>query len=164
MNQSVLHFGNDITFALPAIALAQAWSVSPISGVQAFLYHFNCPNPWEGPWKGHASHVLDIAFALQNYRDRLSSGQRQCAERLARDIIHFVNGNEPWKQYEQSANAESMIYFAPAEGDEDESRLVSDQDTELTSRRDILQRLAKGDMLDKVMDAWLMFMSGPRQL
>jgi hypothetical protein len=160
--EPVLNFGNDITFAAPVVAFAQAWSASSVPDTKAFMYHFNSPNPWEGPWKGYSSHVLDIAFALQNYREFLSPGQRLCAEKFARDILRFVNGIDPWDAWEKSAKPGSMVYFAPAKGDEDGSKFVLDEDTEHTGRRTILQRLAKGEVLDKIMDAWQMFMAGPR--
>jgi carboxylesterase type B len=160
--EPVLNFGNDITFAEPAIEFAQAWSASSVPDTKAFVYHFNCPNPWDGPWKGYACHVLDIAFALQNYREFLSPGQRLCAERFAKDIIRFVNSDDPWDAWDESAKPGSMVYFAPAEGNEDESRFVPGKDPEQTGRRTELRKLAKGELLDKVMDAWQMFMAGPR--
>lgn len=158
----VLDLGNDITFAIPVTAFAQAWLASSVPDTKAFVYHFNCPNPWDGPWKGHASHVLDIAFALQNYREYLSPGQRLCAEKFACDIIHFVHGADPWDAWGNGGEAASMVYFAPIEGKKDESRSVSGEDLEQTGRRDVLQKLATGEVLDRIMDAWQMFMAGPK--
>ena len=114
-----------------------------------------------GPWKGYAGHVLDIAFALQNYRELLSTGQRLCAERFAKDVIRFVNGADPWDAWER-AKPGSMVFFAPAEGNKDESVFVPDENPQKTGRRAILQKLAKGELFDKVMDTWQMFMAGPR--
>lgn len=157
---SVLKFGNDIAFAQAASTLAQTWAGSGVAEAKAFLYHFNCPNPWDGPWKGEATHALDIVFALQNYRDHLSPGQRRSAVRFAEDIITFVNGKDPWQSYELGRPV-SMIYFAKAEGQEDESKLVANGSLEHGGRRSVLQEFAKKGLLDKVMDAWQMFMQGP---
>ncbi|KAJ9149933.1 Sterol esterase [Pleurostoma richardsiae] len=160
--EPVLNFGNDVMFALPARAFARAWSSSGLPGAEAFLCHFNCPNPWDGPWKGHATHIQDIAFVLQNYRDSLSVGQRRCAERYARDIIAFVNTAPPWPAYHHGVKPGSMVYFAPEEGDIDQSQFVSDEAPERTGRRDILQRLVPEEMSDKLVDVWQMFMLGPQ--
>lgn len=160
--QSVLEFGNDITFALPASSFARVWSASPIPGTNAYLYHFNCPNPWDGPWKGHATHAQDLMFVLQNYKNQLSLGQRQCADRFARDIITFVNGASLWPAFQNGAEPGSMVYYAPAEGDADESRFIANGASEWTGRRDILQKLVKEAQFDKLLDSWQMFMRGPQ--
>ncbi|KEF53508.1 uncharacterized protein A1O9_10483 [Exophiala aquamarina CBS 119918] len=157
---AVLKLGNDICFAQATSTLAQTWAASGVPGSKAFLYHFNCPNPWDGPWKGEATHGLDIVFALQNYREHLSIGQRRSTERLAKDIITFVNGNEPWQGYDLDKPT-SMIYFAEAEGWEDKSELVDERSLEHTRQRSVLHEVASKGALDKVMDAWQMFMRGP---
>lgn len=157
---SVLKLGNDICFAQAASTLARTWAATNVPRSKAFMYHFNCPNPWDGPWKGEATHGLDIVFALQNYREHLSLGQRRSTERFAKDIITFVNGNEPWQSYDPG-NPTSMIYLAEADGQEDKSQLVDDRSLEHTGRRSLLDGFASRGVLDKVMDAWQMFMRGP---
>ncbi|CAK7237570.1 hypothetical protein SBRCBS47491_010024 [Sporothrix bragantina] len=157
--EPVLNFGNDVMFALPARAFAKAWGTSGTPGTQAFLCHFNCPNPWEGPWKGHASHIQDIVFVLQNYRETLSSGQCLCAERYARDLITFVCGAEPWPAHTDGEPG-SMVYFAPEDGEEDNSGFVSSEDAQKTGRRStFLLSVVGEEHLDKLVDAWQMFMA-----
>lgn len=158
----VLHFGNDIMFALPARQLARVWSSTRVPGAEAFLCHFNAPNPWEGPWKGHASHIQDLAFVLMNSHESLSPGQRLCAERYAKDIISFVNGGEPWPAYETGIKEGTMTYFASETADEDGSGFVSVEDPKHTSRRDHLRQIVGESLFDKLVDAWQMFMTGPK--
>jgi hypothetical protein len=158
--KKVLDFCNDITFALPVDAFARVWSGRVVPRSDAFVYHFNCPNPWEGKWKDHATHVLDITFVLQNYNDHLSPGQRQCAVRFAEDIITFVQGGSPWPAYQCSGMAGTMIYDAPTDGGDDESRFVGNEHSHLLKRRRALQDLVNTDLLDKLFLSWEMFMQG----
>lgn len=55
-----------------------------------------------------------------------------------------------------------MVYYAPEQGEEDQSRFVSGEIPGETGRRDILQKLMKQEVLDKVMDVWDFFMKGPK--
>ncbi|KAH7116555.1 Alpha/Beta hydrolase protein [Dactylonectria estremocensis] len=158
--EPVLRFGNDVMFSLPAREFARAWSESNVPDTEAFLCHFNAPNPWDGPWKGHATHIQDIAFVLQNYRDTLSVGQRRCGERYANDLIAFVNGAKPWPAYQSDVEPGSMVYDAPSDGDEDESRFVLEEAPALTGRRDLLQKVVGEELFDKLVDVWQMFMLG----
>lgn len=158
--KAVLDLATDICFALGARAFARAWSQKP--GAEAFLYRFNVPNPWDGPWKGHATHILDIAFALLNYREHLGPGQQKSGDKFARDIISFVNGGSPWDPYRVGADQGAMVYFAAESGEDDESRYVPAEDPQQTGRRVILQDLLDEAGLDKVMTAWEMFMRGPK--
>ncbi|KAF2099803.1 alpha/beta-hydrolase [Rhizodiscina lignyota] len=157
----VLEFGHDICFYHAAKAFAKVWSAS--SDSKAFLYHFNAPNPWDGVWKGHAGHVLDIAFLFQNYNVYLSPGQLACAQRVANDFITFINGHEPWKEYEEKANAGAMVYNAAPGSQEDESGYVREEEGARIARRDILQSFENDPGLDKLMDAWTIFLSGAVQ-
>lgn len=161
----ILNFGNDIMFSLPAHAFARAWSHSrsPVNGTESFLCHFNCPNPWDGRWKGYATHVLDLNFVLQNFREDLSRGQRESAERYARDIIAFVHGESPWDAYEVDARPGSTVYYAPVDGEQDGSRFVPDEESESTGRRDIFQKVVGEALFDKLVDVWQLFMAGPRK-
>lgn len=161
--KSILEFGHDVCFALAARSFTRAWSAP---GTEALLYRFNCPNPWDGPWKGVATHIQDIVFMLLNYRESLAPGQRKSAERFAQDIIAFVAGGKtPWKGYRSGVDEGSMVYFAPMEGEEDESGFVGDEKPGRTGRRDVLLRLGeeRGQVWDRIMDAWQMFMAGPPQ-
>ncbi|OQE42964.1 hypothetical protein PENCOP_c003G00472 [Penicillium coprophilum] len=159
--ENVLNFGNDVCFAAAAQSFTRAWSSSSVPGTEALQYHFNCPNPWDGPWKGHATHILDIAFVLQNYAESLSNGQRRSAEQFAADVITFVNGKKPWAEYQVGAAEGSMIYDAPMEGGQNLSGFVACETPEKTGRRYALQALVKPELFDQLMDVWQMFMAGP---
>jgi len=161
----VLDLATDICFALGATAFARTWS-SPGTleqlGTEAFLARFNVPNPWDGPWKGHATHILDIAFVLQNYREQLSPGQQKSADLLTKHVIAFVNGGSPWAAYKSGTEEGAMVYYAPEQSQEDESRFVPDEAPGRTGRRHVLQKLMKQDVFDKVMEAWEALMKGPQ--
>ncbi|BEJ06734.1 hypothetical protein CcaverHIS641_0400030 [Cutaneotrichosporon cavernicola] len=160
---AVLGLATDICFALGARAFARAWSdVGSETGTESFLYRFNKPNPWDGPWKGHATHILDIAFVLQNYRECLAPGQQKAGDRFTKDVISFVNGGSPWPAYKDGAEESAMVYFATEQGEKDESRIVPHETPETVDRRDIIQRLMKQEVFDKVMEAWEGFMKGPK--
>ncbi|KAJ5779251.1 Alpha/Beta hydrolase protein [Penicillium paradoxum] len=159
--QNILEFGNDICFAAAARSFAKAWSASSVPDTESLLYMFNCRNPWEGPWKGHATHILDIAFVLMNYAEYTDKGQQCAAERFAEDIISFVNGERPWERYQHDNAEGSMVYDAPMEGAEDLSRFVKDGTSSSTGRRNFLQKIVPPELFDRLMDAWQMFMAGP---
>lgn len=160
--KGILNFGNDLCFAVAARSFVRAWSGSLVPGAEAFLYRFNCPNPWDRPWKGYATHILDIAFALQNYAEYLSPGQCASSERFAKDIITFVQSKDPWPAYRHGIDKGTMVYYASMEGDQDMSQVVENEDPEKTGRNDNLEKLVKPELLDKLMEAWQMFMAGPR--
>ena len=155
----VLNFVHDIAWYYPALASAEAWSESQAPGTSAFVYHFNMPNPWDGAWKGHATHALDIAILLQNYNEYLSSGQRACAERFGKDVIGFINGEEPWEPFKRSAPA-AMVYDAKEDGDKDESVLAAKGEPNLTGRRHILQDIVGREHFDNLLDAQAMVLAG----
>jgi carboxylesterase type B len=157
--EAVLELATDICFALGARAFASTWGSG--AGTESFLYRFNVPNPWDGPWKGRATHILDIAYVLQNYRERLAPGQQQTADRFTKDVVSFVNGGSPWPAYKDGAEG-SMVYFATEQGNDDESRFVARETPETVDRRDIIQKAMTQDVFDKVMDAWEGFMKGPK--
>lgn len=104
--RSILNFATDIGFLAPAKSLAQGWPG------KAYLYHFNEPNPWDGEWKGDATHVLDVAFLFQNYNEFLPPPQREASERFAGDVVRFVNGEAPWAAFE--AGREGAMVYGPS--------------------------------------------------
>ncbi|PKS09653.1 hypothetical protein jhhlp_004272 [Lomentospora prolificans] len=155
--EPVLNFANDVLFAAPAVAFSKAWSSSSVPGTESFLCHFNCPNPWEGPWKGYSTHILDIAFALQNYNECLSPGQAKCAERYGKDVISFVNGGSPWVAYHETKSPGAMVYNASEQGVEDNSKFVAHAVADETGRRNHLGAIVKEEHFDKLLDVWQMF-------
>ncbi|KAL6405193.1 hypothetical protein AUP68_12037 [Ilyonectria robusta] len=106
---NVLKFFTDLLFYVSAITIARGWP-GP-----AYVYHFNEPNPWEGPWKGEATHILDVAFLFQNFNEMLESKQQVSARTLATDFIKFVSGEEPYEKYEASAGG-ARVYGPPTSG------------------------------------------------
>lgn len=154
--ERVLNFGNDVCFALAAREFARTWS---LAGLEAFLYRFNCPNPWDEAWKGYATHILDLALLLLGYNEYLSKGQQQAAERFAKDVIVFVHGGEPWVAYRTGTQEGSMVYDAPAEGEVDGSQYVECEIPQRTGRRDVMYKVETPEILDKLMGSWQMFMA-----
>ncbi|KAI8262058.1 Lipase 1 [Colletotrichum sp. SAR11_239] len=91
--KGVIRFASDIGFQAPA----RSWAAS-FPG-DSYLFELAEANPWEGPFKGYATHVLDVALLFQNYREHLDAKQQASAEAFAADIITFAHGKAPWKKY-----------------------------------------------------------------
>jgi carboxylesterase type B len=170
--QPILEFGNDLTFALPVTKFARAWTgvgsnFNESNGVsderKAFVYHFNSPNPWDGPWSELVTHGLDLVFALGNYAEYLPAAQKECGAAMAKEIIAFVSEKDPWPAYEgKRGNDGAMVYTALPDDERDWSAYVPNEQSEEMGRRTVIQDLiSDGAVLDKVMDAWLLFMKGP---
>lgn len=89
---NVLKFASDIYFQAPALAFATNFPGD------SFLLEFAEEKPWEGPFKGRSTHVLDVAFLFQSFNEHLSPTQLASAVRFAEDVVDFVNGEAPWKR------------------------------------------------------------------
>ncbi|KAF2176408.1 alpha/beta-hydrolase [Zopfia rhizophila CBS 207.26] len=149
--QAILAFATDIAYYCPAIAYAQFWPG------KTYYYQFNEPNPWDGPFKGSSTHMLDAAFLFQNYNEKLSVEAREVAVSLARDFIKFANGIAPWGYYDGDTG--SVKTFGP--GGTSVSGFV-ERNGWGNSRRDTLFRLkeeGKAD-LDELSLAWDKFLGG----
>ncbi|POS81392.1 carboxylesterase [Diaporthe helianthi] len=160
----VLNFVNDIGFAQPAKATAEAFAAAGSRlGTSSFLAHFNMPNPWPGVWQGRATHALDIAILLGNYNDFLSPGQKATSEQMSGDLLAFANGNEPFTPYAAGGGGVAKVYQAAADAKDDESRVVKESSEGDTGRRQILETVAAGDpvVLDKLLGAFGLFLKGP---
>ena len=107
----ILRFATDIGFYAPAIAFARGWPWS----TNVYVYHFNQPNPWDGPFKGEATHILDVAFLFQNYNEYLSGDEKAVAKAFAEHLIKFVNGKEPFPVF-TGGKGGAMVYGPPADG------------------------------------------------
>jgi hypothetical protein len=94
--RTVLLFMNDVFFSMPVVEIAAKFPQD------SYVFAFNEPNPWEGPFKGETSHILDVAFLFQNFNEFLSSEQQQAAVTLATDVISFVCGEAPWPAFNKS--------------------------------------------------------------
>ena len=142
-------FGTDISFHAPTMEFAKGWPS------EAYVFHFNSPNPWEGPSKGIAGHVLDVAFLFQNYNEFLSAEQKNIAESFANQVIEFVNGQAPFPPYDPDKGG-AMILGPPATGAE----FKQSSDSESLGRRATLFPIASRVGYDRLIQAWLGFMSG----
>jgi carboxylesterase type B len=169
--QPILELGNDLTFALPVTKFARAWngsnsSVNGSNGVPgegtAFIYHFNSPNPWPGAWSEVVTHGLDLVFALGNYAKYLPKAQKECGEAMAKHIVAFVAGKDPWPAIDEERGGDgAMVYSALLDDERDRSAYEPDGESDEMGRRTVLQTLIQESaVLDKVMDAWLSFMKG----
>ncbi|KAJ4212289.1 hypothetical protein NW759_011677 [Fusarium solani] len=92
----IIQFASDIGYRATAHALAKTFPG------ESFLLQFSEPNPWEGPFKGYTTHVLDIAFLFQNYNEHLDSQQRASAVQFAQDVILFMHGHAPWDNFQKA--------------------------------------------------------------
>jgi carboxylesterase type B len=146
---SILRFATDIGFYASSLTIAQAWPR------KAHVYHFNEPNPWDGPAKGESSHILDIAFLFRNYNEYLSDQQRATAEKFAENFISFVNGKEPFPSYTPGEGG-AMVYGQPADG----STFVKGSKAENYGRRRTVFEFADRVGLDTLSAAWDNFLGG----
>lgn len=108
--QGILNFAQDAIFYAPALALAKAWS-GP-----AYVYHFNEPNPWDGPWKGRASHITDIGYLFHNFDEYMTDAQRAVGARYASDLIEFTNGKAPWPALGEGGKNRARVYGPSGSG------------------------------------------------
>ena len=143
----VLQVANDIYFYVPTLAVAQNLSAH----MRTHMYRFNESNPWDGPWKGYATHILDVTFLLQNFNEFLESPQRETAERYAIDVIKFMNGKEPWEEWKQGEK-NAKVY-----GAEGREEVVEDIPSKV-GRRSVMLELDKEVGFDKLSSAFDRFM------
>lgn len=145
----VLQVANDICFYGPNIAYAAGFSKT----MPTYVYRFNEPNPWEGPWKGHATHILDIALLFQNSNHLLDAPQRELAEDFGGQFLAFVNGEAPWEAFRLDGG-KVMVLAAEGGGRRDDR-------PEETGRRGVMLELAAEVGWDALSDAWDGFMNAP---
>ncbi|KAI9053702.1 hypothetical protein LZ554_002655 [Drepanopeziza brunnea f. sp. 'monogermtubi'] len=93
--RSLMHFSSDINFQAPTEAYASVWPTT------LYKYKLREPNPWDGPWKGYSTHILDVAFLFQNYNERLAAPQVDVAVQYATDVISFINFKAPFPSYDK---------------------------------------------------------------
>ncbi|KAK5174082.1 uncharacterized protein LTR77_001162 [Saxophila tyrrhenica] len=142
----VLEVANDLNFYVPTLSLSQNLA----KHMKTYMYRFNEPNPWEGQWKGHASHILDLAFLLQNFNEYLGEEQKGTAVRFAKDVVAFLHRESPW---EGSGKAKVL-------GPQGKMEVVEDVPGQV-GRRSIMLDLGKDVGLDVLDDAFNGFMHAP---
>ncbi|KAH8587937.1 esterase/lipase [Bisporella sp. PMI_857] len=140
----ILNFANDIALHAPTSTFAKGWPG------KKFVYYFDEPNPWDGPWKGRATHVLDVAYLFQNYNEFLDDEQKAVAEGFAESFILFINGKMPWAEYDE-VKAQVKV-FGPS------SERVADLKVATRGRRQNIFEIGKVVGLDKLAAAWDAFM------
>ncbi|KAK6222286.1 hypothetical protein LQW54_000986 [Pestalotiopsis sp. IQ-011] len=101
--RNVLQYISDVAYFAPAVELANGFKNT------SYMYAFNEPNPWDGMFKGEASHILDVAFIFQNYNEHLGETQRASAVTFGQDVIKFTSGEAPWKSFSPGQHG-SAVY------------------------------------------------------
>ncbi|KAF2139205.1 uncharacterized protein K452DRAFT_300289 [Aplosporella prunicola CBS 121167] len=102
----IVAFGSATAFAAPARTYAGAGLAE-----KAHVYAFEVRNPWKGPFKGHATHILDVALVFGNFEEFLPEEVRGVARAFARDVVAFVGGEEPgWDGVKGAEGGEVRVY------------------------------------------------------
>ncbi|WDK14590.1 carboxylesterase [Colletotrichum graminicola] len=138
----VLQFASDLVFRASAELYAKSFHGN------SYLLEFAERNPWDGPFKGHSTHVLDVAFLFQNYNEHLSEKQRQTAEAFAADVIDFVHGEAPWGRLRDAAGR--MIY--------EHGTRTYKEDVAGSGKYDCVLTLGEEVGLDYLLKAWETFL------
>lgn len=150
----ILNFGNDIKFLAPVIVYAHGWDAN------AFVYFFNEPNTWEGPWKGRANHILDVAYLFQNYNGHLTPAQQETAITFGKDLISFANGQVPWPVFNFTAKDTNVKVYGAADPSSVKSRIeVASGPDVRTERRQTIFNLSSKILLSELSGAWDAFMA-----
>lgn len=100
----ILNFINDLLFFAPTLTLAQGWPGT------AYAYYFNEGNPWDGPWKGQASHILDVSYLFQNFRGYLTPAQESVGTAFAEDVFKYCHGIAPWPAVKPATGFTARTY------------------------------------------------------
>ena len=145
----VLQFGTDIAFLAPVNSYAAAWPGN------AYVYHFNEPNPWDGPWKGETGHVLDVAFLFLNFEEALTAEQKRVGEAFAESFLKFFNGIAPWPAFQQ--NRPSALIIGGVDETHGPAYISNSLDPKETGRRQEIYAFARVVGLDSIIDAWNRF-------
>jgi carboxylesterase type B len=146
----ILETLNDVGFYAPTLAYAKRLSGQ---GMKTYIYRFNEPNPWDGPYKGRANHILDISFLFQNFNEFLDDSQKRTADMFAEDVIKFVSGQEPWQEWREGQAVAKVL------GPHGAAKVVKDEPQEVGRRRillDLANEVPGGmDRLSEVLNGFL---------
>ncbi|KAJ6040854.1 uncharacterized protein N7446_003830 [Penicillium canescens] len=152
--ENILNFAQDLKFFFPVLCYAHCWSG------RAYVFHFNEPNTWDGPLKGHANHILDVAYLFQNYNEHVTDRQRAVATQFAEDLILFANSKSPWRPFKyENMDLYSRIYGVDLPVNPNRVATVKGP-VELSKRRDVIFEIMKTIPADELSKAWGMFMTG----
>ncbi|RFU29937.1 hypothetical protein B7463_g6386, partial [Scytalidium lignicola] len=147
----ILEFGSDIAFIGSGISFAKGFPGA------VYRYFYNEPNPWDGQWKGKASHIMDIKALFLNYNEYLPSGQAQTSTTMAKDAIAFINGKAPWSSYDEQNRTVKM--YGPSE-EEGFTAEVSEKDDKVPQRRNYLLEFENSPGWDALSATWVAFLHG----
>ena len=150
--ERILEVGTDLCFYAPTFTFAEGLH----GDMKVFVYRFNEPNPWEGPWKGRATHGLDVALLLQNFGDYLEPEQRRLGEELADNVFNFLQGEEPWDEWRCQRPMSKTF------GPKGECSTTED-DAETVGRRSTVWRLAETAEIDALVKAYMIFLRNGTQ-
>ena len=90
--EHLLELATELRFYLPTLTAHRGWKAcSPPR--RASRYHFHVPNPVDGPYKGLASHELDVTYLLNNYHDYFDEHNRRIAEAMQDQFIRYTHGD-----------------------------------------------------------------------
>lgn len=109
---AILKLATDIEFFAPIFTFVRGFPGNK------YVYHFNEVNPWQGKWTGSSTHVLDLAYLLQNFNQFLSTPQRRIAISFATDVVQFINGIPPWPAFTDESNGAQIYGPSGAQDDE----------------------------------------------
>jgi hypothetical protein len=153
-----LNYINDVGYYLATLAFGQGFSRPRSPGKGSSVFFFNHGNPWNGPFKGKASHVLDVAFLFQNYNHLLGAEQKKGSEDFAVDMMRFVSGEEVLgTSYEKEGRMMAMVY-----GDGGVKIADAKKGSDSGRRIEIIE-VAEQVGGDKLMEVFERFMMSPGQ-
>lgn len=154
---SIIQFVTDISFYAPAVQMAESWP-----GL-SYVGHFNERNPFEGPYKGRASHMLDVAYIWGNYNRKYTKQNWITARAFAEDFVSFVTGRDQLpvfnRKNEGTETSRPVTVYGPSEQN------ISSKVVELGSlptgrNHGIFTLAAEVGGLDVLLDAMGAFLSG----
>ena len=149
---AVLNYINDICFFAPVLTLTRGWRGN------SHVYYFNEGNPWEGPWKGKATHILDVAYITQNFQEFMTPSQQLVAITYAEDFLKFCHGINPWPPVtdgDRTTNFMARVYGPSSEGHS--VRQVSEPYRGESRRRSILFDCKDAVSLDELAGVFNVF-------
>lgn len=144
--ERVLQFGGDVSFYAPTLAFAHGLE----SSMLVYVYRFNEPNNWPGPWQGRSTHINDLTFLFQTFSDFLSGAQNRLAEEFATDVLSFANKKVPWQNWTKSWKV-AKVFATDANG-------VKEDVPEETGRRKFFVDLADEAGFDTLRGAFDQFL------
>ncbi|KAE9582264.1 hypothetical protein CGMCC3_g1417 [Colletotrichum fructicola] len=147
--ENITNLITDIMFLAPAIALSEAWVGRAVLGL------FNEHNPWNGPYKGKANHLLDVALLWGNFNGVYEQKPWTVARALAESFVSFVNNKVDLPLFDQQ---ERVTVFGPSDEDVS-STIVGLKDEKAKRSRDIFKLAANVGGLDALLDSVQSFLS-----